>query len=438
LASSARADLRLWDEKKFRPAPDVAGREPNDHHGMRFAVFLVLGLLVAPLAAVVGAFAVAAVLPSPIVFLGAGAALCAGASLLAWRLAWRRWSRLSVGGAVAQAGLIGALFAFTVLAPMSTVRPAPAPAGTQFWPVPDGHLAVLGLPATGPAKATPVIFLHGGPGTPGEGIPVGGAELAAAGFDVYAYDQIGTGRSTRLRDVRAYTVARHVADLEAVRRRIGAERVILIGRSWGGSLAAQYLAAHPTHVAAAVFVTPGVLWGGEPSADHDSEPWGRLKGEQRRRHDELISKPRILAASLLMNVNPRAAHALVGDREADSWMHRVASTGVGLSSCRGVGSPPHGNLQGFYVNQFTSRDFAKIPDPRPALRRVRGVRTLVLGAQCDYIRARVGLEYRDVLRARYLRVPGAGHTIASDRPRLLAELLRNFALGQPLPPVGGE
>jgi pimeloyl-ACP methyl ester carboxylesterase len=70
---------------------------------------------------------------------------------------------------------------------------------------------------------------------------------ALAGFDVYAYDQIGAGRSARLADVKAYTVARHVADLEAIRTTIGAEKIVLIGNSWGGTLAANYLAAHPEH-----------------------------------------------------------------------------------------------------------------------------------------------------------------------------------------------
>ncbi|MEV4356383.1 alpha/beta fold hydrolase [Nonomuraea sp. NPDC049625] len=57
--------------------------------------------------------------------------------------------------------------------------------------------------------------------------------LAAAGFDVYAYDQLGAGRSTRLSDVTGYTVARHVADLEAIRRTIGADRIVIVGQRTG-------------------------------------------------------------------------------------------------------------------------------------------------------------------------------------------------------------
>ena len=74
------------------------------------------------------------------------------------------------------------------------------------------------------------------------------ASLAQRGFDVYVYDQTGSGLSARLNDPRAYTVARHVADLEAIRQTIGAARMILIGDSWGATLAANYIAAHPDRV----------------------------------------------------------------------------------------------------------------------------------------------------------------------------------------------
>ncbi|MFJ9706042.1 alpha/beta fold hydrolase [Streptomyces sp. NPDC101234] len=140
---------------------------------------------------------------------------------------------------------------------MPITTAAPAPPGVRFWDLPTGsHIAYVHAPATGKARPTPVIFLHGGPGTPGEGVPTGGRELAADGFDVYSYDQLGAGRSTRLRDVTGYTVARQVADLEAIRRTLGADRIILVGQSWGGSLTAQYLAAHAEHVAKAVFTSP--------------------------------------------------------------------------------------------------------------------------------------------------------------------------------------
>lgn len=111
-----------------------------------------------------------------------------------------------------------------------------------------------------------MIWLHGGPGYPA-GMPgYGGAPgipplnaLTQEGFDVYYYDQLGGGLSTRLDNPSEYTVDRHVADLEAIRKEIGAEKVMLIGLSWGGVLAENYMLAHPGRVEKVVFESPGPM-----------------------------------------------------------------------------------------------------------------------------------------------------------------------------------
>jgi proline iminopeptidase len=51
---------------------------------------------------------------------------------------------------------------------------------------------------------------------------------------------LGGGLSSRSDDIEQYTVARHVADLDAIRLVIEAERVNLVGASWGASNACTY------------------------------------------------------------------------------------------------------------------------------------------------------------------------------------------------------
>ncbi|MFV5998311.1 alpha/beta fold hydrolase [Streptomyces sp. NPDC056231] len=250
---------------------------------------------------------------------------------------------------------------------------------------------------------------------------------------VYSYDQLGAGRSTRLRDVTGYTVARQVADLDAIRRTLGTDRIGIVGQSWGGSLAAQYLAAHSQHVAKAVFTSPGALWGREYPGSTAGEPWNRLTPAQEARLERLNSTPWMLAASLLLDVNPGAAHALVGDREADHWMHEVALTGKGSTSCQGA--PPtaaHHNPQGFHSNQILRDDFERIPDPRPNLRTAH-VPSLILRGECDFIKPAVTDEYRRTLPdSQLVTLKDARHAISRGRPRLSTALLRAFLLGRPL------
>ncbi|WP_083893052.1 alpha/beta fold hydrolase [Nocardia veterana] len=409
------------------------------------ALLVVLGPPVAIGAGVGAALGVAVVAPAPAVFLIAGLAVLTFVMFAAARAGLRlmrahRPTVIAVGLAVTVAAVVCTASAVTILRPFPPREATATPANVRYLDLPTGsRLAYVHVPAADSAQRrdTPVVFLHGGPGTPGEGIPAGGTELAALGFDVYAYDQLGAGRSSRLADVTGYTVARQVADLDAIREVLGAERLVLIGRSWGGSLAAQYLAAHPDRVAKVVFVAPGALWAGAYRDGGVGEPWTGMKPEQQARYDRLTSSPRVLAQALLMAVAPNAAHALVPDAEADSWMHEVALSGRDGTSCSGAPSaPPHDNPQGFYVNQMTNRDFARMPDSRPALGRVR-VPALVMAAQCDFVRWPVTREYRDVLPSSTLvDIQGAGHAISTDRPGLYVELLRTFLLDEDLPLPG--
>ncbi|MFI5818145.1 alpha/beta fold hydrolase [Streptomyces rishiriensis] len=405
-------------------------------------VLLFLALVLTPVVAVAGFLAAALVTASVPVLVVVGLLCGALAGGLPGRVAFALFGlgrrpalRASAFLTVGLTAAVAVLAAVTVLRPMPTTTAAPAPPGVRFWDLPTGsRIAYVHAPAKGKARPAPVIFLHGGPGTPGEGVPTGGRELAADGFDVYSYDQLGAGRSTRLRDVTGYTVARQVADLEAIRRTLGADRIILVGRSWGGSLAAQYLAAHGEHVARAVFTSPGALWGRQYPGSRAGEPWNRLSPAQKARLDRLNSAPRIIAASLLLQINPGAAHALVGDREVDHWMHEVALQGKDSTSCEDA--PPttaHDNPQGFYSNQMTVRDFEQLPDPRPRLRTLR-VPSLIMRGECDFIRPAVTAEYRHTLAgSESVTVRGAGHSISGDQPGRYTALLRAFLLDEPLP-----
>lgn len=396
-------------------------------------LLLITGPPVAAVTGVAAFFLTALLTPDPRLLCVAGLATTA---LVAYAFAAPGWAlagrahrhRYAAGFTVLTCTLVGTLFSLVVLVPGPRPVAGPAPYPVSFWQLPTGsRIAYAHRPATGPAKPYPVVFLHGGPGTPGEGLPAVAADLAADGFEVYEYDQLGAGRSTRLHDVTGYTVARQVADLEAIRTRLGKDRLILVGRSWGASLAAQYLAAHPGRVHKVVFTSPGPIW---PAAWPDGgtgDPWAQASPEQHRMRDEVFSSPRVVALSVLQGLDPNAAHRLVGDDEADELLHRFAVIGKDTGTCPGAAeAPTHGNHQGFYVNQRTVADFAAIGDPRPALRRA-DVPALVMRGTCDFIPEPVAREYREVLPdAVLLDVAAAGHAIAFEQPTVYAQALLAF------------
>ncbi|MGA8276311.1 MAG: proline iminopeptidase-family hydrolase [Thermoplasmata archaeon] len=95
-----------------------------------------------------------------------------------------------------------------------------------------------------PGPKGTVLALHGGPGATHDYL-LSLNDLAAKGYRIVYYDQLGCGRSDLARRLTEYTVERDVADLEALRTRLGLGRVHLFGSSYGGMLAIAYALAHP-------------------------------------------------------------------------------------------------------------------------------------------------------------------------------------------------
>src|SRR5215210_3036577 len=88
--------------------------------------------------------------------------------------------------------------------------------------------------------ATPLLALHGGPGSTHHYFaPLEGLAPERA---VVVYDQIGCGASDRPQDVE-WSVDVFREEVDAVRSELGLERIHLLGTSWGGMLALEHVLA---------------------------------------------------------------------------------------------------------------------------------------------------------------------------------------------------
>jgi proline iminopeptidase len=103
----------------------------------------------------------------------------------------------------------------------------------------------------GSPDGVPAVFLHGGPGS---GFTEGHRQhFDARRHRVVALDQRGCGRSRPLAtdpgaDLSAITTAHMVADVEALREHLGIDAWLVVGVSWGTTLALAYAQAHPDRV----------------------------------------------------------------------------------------------------------------------------------------------------------------------------------------------
>jgi proline iminopeptidase len=113
----------------------------------------------------------------------------------------------------------------------------------------DGH-HTLYVEECGNPKGIPAVFLHGGPGA---GCEAGHRRFFdPALYRIVLFDQRGSGRSVPHADLRDNTTWDLVADCERIRTKLGIERWLVFGGSWGSTLALAYAQTHPERALALV------------------------------------------------------------------------------------------------------------------------------------------------------------------------------------------
>ncbi|TDL75834.1 alpha/beta fold hydrolase [Rhodococcus qingshengii] len=101
---------------------------------------------------------------------------------------------------------------------------------------------------------TPVIILHGGPGSSSYSLE--GLQALQEDRPVILYDQLGCGRSDRPTDKSLWQLDRFVEELEQVRGALNLDEVHILGHSWGTTLAAAYCLTKPSGVKSVIFSSP--------------------------------------------------------------------------------------------------------------------------------------------------------------------------------------
>ena len=125
-----------------------------------------------------------------------------------------------------------------------TLYPRIEPFATGRMPVSDGH--ELYFEQCGNPDGKPAVFLHGGPG--GGVNPTFRRFFDPEAYRIVLFDQRGCGRSTPHASLEENTTWHLVADIEALREKLGIEKWQVFGGSWGSCLALAYAETYPDRV----------------------------------------------------------------------------------------------------------------------------------------------------------------------------------------------
>ena len=123
-----------------------------------------------------------------------------------------------------------------------------APLTSELLPVGDGH--DIHVESVGREGGIPAVYLHGGPGSGCQ--PDHRRLFDSERFHAVLFDQRGAGRS-RPKGQREHNTLPHlIADMEKIREKFSFERWMVVGGSWGATLALAYAQAHPDRVSGLV------------------------------------------------------------------------------------------------------------------------------------------------------------------------------------------
>ena len=129
---------------------------------------------------------------------------------------------------------------------LRTLYPAPMPLRTAWLATGDGH--ELYLQESGNPDGLPVLVLHGGPGSGCS--PLQSRFFDPARYRVICLDQRGAGLSRPRGELALNTTTHLLADLRALRARLQVARWLVVGGSWGATLALAHAIDAPEAVSA--------------------------------------------------------------------------------------------------------------------------------------------------------------------------------------------
>lgn len=299
---------------------------------------------------------------------------------------------------------------------------------TQYWDLPTGsRIGYTHLLAKGEKQPYPIIYLHGGPGGPiyDRNISLLSA-LTEDGHDVYLYDQVGCGWSTRLEDISEYTPDRHKEDLLAIIKTIGAEKVILIGQSWGAVLATLFIADHPDKVEKAIYTGPGPILPLHSELEKIKAPDSLALRNPSYTNKQGREKIYNIRATVVEKVAQAFHWKFASDKEMDQFVTVLNQEMSKSTLCDSSLISPIESGAGYYSMIKTVQSFNDLPDTRIKLKDCP-IPLLILRGQCDAIKWGYCAEYASYFKnIRIEIIPGAGHAIAREQPESYLSHIRAF------------
>lgn len=331
----------------------------------------------------------------------------------------------------------GAMSKQATTSPESFDSPSLIESSTEsVWRMPGDISVHHGSTSTPSVNPTHVVCVHGGPAVVPSFPWKACTPNLFPGVKFHWFHQRGCGLSSRPFDSfptpsfwpgykqveEELGIRAQLGDIERARRRIGAERIALLGHSFGGFIAALYAAEFPERVSALVLLTPASMLNlpNREGFDFFSGIRNRLKTEEQEVDFDNYLK-RYLAFAKLPSMNEREAaelHSCFGEQ------FKLA--------CPDMYYPPEfgdGGIGG-WAAFATYLSLGMEYDYRPVLKKrlkQATFRTLIVNGKDDMVPVTEGETYAELFPAELVECVAidGGHFLPDEKPVELAETIKD-------------
>jgi proline iminopeptidase len=273
-----------------------------------------------------------------------------------------------------------------------------------------------------------VLIVHGGPGMPFRQ-PMTGLEPLAGEYRFHYYDQRGCGKSTRPFDRfessnmyanmttldQTLGLGAQIADIERIRQILGEEKLIVIGHSWGGFLAALYAAEFPEHVEALILISPATtLVMPQEEADLFDTVRANLPADQQAEFDAFMKDYFDFGKLFTLS----EAELIVRDEQFGKYY--LAAIDIPADEMVAQGEPGGWMTWAMYLSMGQRHDY------RAALKPVAAPVLVIHGAD-DLQSEAASRQYADLFsNSQFVVIENAGHFSFEQQPDQFAAILNEF------------
>jgi proline iminopeptidase len=282
----------------------------------------------------------------------------------------------------------------------------------------ERHIRVAGfrLFVREAGAGTPLLILHGGPDFD-HAYLLPELDRLADSFRLIYYDQRGRGRSSAGVAADDVDIDSEVADIDALRRHFGFDRLALLGHSWGCLLALEYAARHAGRASHLVLMNPapashaGLLQFRAACASRDADDLARMRA--------IAAAPAYAAGDIATEAEYYRIHFGKAFGKVDGL--------AGILSRLRTHFTPHDIVkaraieQRLYAQTWQREDY-------DALAGLRGVDvpTLVLHGDAELIPVDCARRIAHVMRGRCEVLEACGHFAYLERPDDVKRLVEAF------------